>query len=516
MADNRGLGPNPKNTYLTCEHVPSLSYYNMYYRVVCTVLLTCVFCGVFPCCTHPRAWSLPVSGMKKECMSQTQNNCSGGTIAWVAPDSIADALQLHPGDVVLAVSGLAVRDVIDYRFALADEYVELLVRTDDGDVLFEIEKECDDDLGIEFVHPLFDRERTCWNACPFCFVAQMPAGMRQSLYLKDDDYRLSFLYGNFITLTNLREEDWERIAAQHLSPLYISVHATDRTLRSILLGRSLVPDVRDQIRRLGDSGIQVHTQIVACPGINDGDALEHTIEDLAGLYPTVQSIAVVPVGITRYGMGQTPGPRSVLVQSYTSETAAPVLVSVQRFGNSYRRLIGRRLVYPADEFFLLCGTAVPPASFYDGYPQYFNGVGITRDFFDAWNKANITLPRRVAEQRRVALVCGTLIAPLMHTVAERLNGVDGLDVHVVAVENRFFGERVTVSGLLTGQDVLVALRSHEFDLVLLPRVMFDFEGVRTLDDYSVHTIEEELAVPVIRVDSPQDLVRCFNAEIWAT
>lgn len=443
-------------------------------------------------------------------MSQSQNNGSGGTIAWIAPDSIAEALHLHPGDVVLAVSGMPVRDVIDYRFAIADEYIELLVRTDDGDILFEIEKECDDDLGIEFVQPLFDRERTCWNACAFCFVAQMPVGMRQSLYLKDDDYRLSFLYGNFITLTNLREEDWQRIAEQHLSPLYISVHATDRELRSVLLGRTRVSDVCDQIRRLGDSGILVHTQIVACPGINDGDVLVQTIEDLGVLYPIVQSIAVVPVGITRYGLDRTLGPGSVLLQSYTPDTAASVLDVVQHVGNNYRRSIGRRLVYPADEFFLLSGTAVPSASFYDGYPQYFNGVGITRDFFDVWNEAHIGLPCKVAERLRIALVCGTLIAPLMQTVADRLNDVDGLDVHVVAVENRFFGERVTVSGLLTGQDVLAVLRFHEFDQILLPRVMFDFEGVRTLDDYSVHTIEEELAVPVIIVDSPYDLVQCFN------
>src|SRR5262245_17556528 len=225
---------------------------------------------------------------------------AGGPVASVTPGSIAEAIGLLPGDVVVAVGERTLRDVIDYRFAIADERVELRVRRADDETIYEIEKDADEDLGIEFVEPLFDRLRTCNNKCPFCFLTQMPKGMRKSLYLKDDDYRLGFLYGNFVTLTNLKEEDWQRIEEQHLSPMYVSIHATDRALRATLLGKLDVPDVLDQIRRFGRMGIAVHTQVVALPGINDGAALHESIRALAALHPTVQTIAVVPVGLTKY------------------------------------------------------------------------------------------------------------------------------------------------------------------------------------------------------------------------
>src|SRR5690349_87971 len=224
----------------------------------------------------------------------------GGAVASIVPGSIAAELGLLPGDMILAVGQQQLRDVIDYRFAIADERIELLVRRDDQETIYEIEKDPDEDLGIEFVEPLFDRLRTCNNKCPFCFLTQMPKGMRKSLYLKDDDYRLGFLYGNFVTLTNLKEEDWQRIEEQHLSPMYVSIHSTDRALRAVLLGKPDVPDVLDQIRRMGTMGIVVHAQIVATPGLNDGAALHQSIGDLAALYPVVQTIAVVPVGLTKY------------------------------------------------------------------------------------------------------------------------------------------------------------------------------------------------------------------------
>src|SRR4051794_14057811 len=224
----------------------------------------------------------------------------GGAVASIAPGSIAADLGLLPGDLILAVGKQRLRDVIDYRFATADERIELLVRRDDQETIYDIEKDLDEDLGIEFVEPLFDRLRTCNNKCPFCFLTQMPKGMRKSLYLKDDDYRLGFLYGNFVTLTNLTEDDWQRIEEQHLSPMYVSIHATDRALRAVMLGKPDVPNVLDQIRRFGELGIDVHTQIVALPGINDGAALHESIQQLAALHPIVQTIAVVPVGLTKY------------------------------------------------------------------------------------------------------------------------------------------------------------------------------------------------------------------------
>ncbi len=224
----------------------------------------------------------------------------GGVIAAVAPGSIAAELGLCPGDTLVSIGGLRLRDVIDYRFAIAEEHIELVVRRGADELLIDVEKDPDDELGIEFVEPLFDRLRTCNNKCPFCFLTQMPKGLRKSLYLKDDDYRLGFLYGNFVTFTNLDEGDWQRIEEQRLSPQYISVHATDRALRAVLLGKPDVPDVLGQLARLGRAGIQAHTQIVALPGINDGAVLQRSIAELADAWPIVQTIAVVPVGLTRY------------------------------------------------------------------------------------------------------------------------------------------------------------------------------------------------------------------------
>src|SRR6266496_4251450 len=365
---------------------------------------------------------------------------AGGTIAEIGRGSIADDLGLLPGDVVLAVGDRRLRDVIDYRFATADERIELLVRRDDQETIYEIEKDPDEDLGIGFVEPLFDRLRTCNNKCPFCFLTQMPKGMRKSLYLKDDDYRLGFLYGNFVTLTNLTEDDWRRIEMQHLSPMYVSIHATDRALRAVMLGKPDVPDVLDQIRRFGELGIDVHTQIVALPGINDGAALHESIQQLAALHPIVQTIAVVPVGLTKYRFeGKRPQtiraaihvhetsdwidtnwerqplwdeatkderrktkddasfvlrPSSFVAEDlghcarqivatdvpmrcYRPDEAARVIDMVEPYQQDFRSKLGVGLVYASDEFYLLSGRAMPPADAYDGMPQYSNGIGMT-------------------------------------------------------------------------------------------------------------------------------------------
>lgn len=481
-------------------------------------------------------------------------------ISQIVPGSIAAELGLKPGDVVVAVGDLRLRDVIDYRFAVAEEEIELLVRGSQGEMVYVIEKDPDEDLGIEFTEPLFDRLRTCNNKCPFCFLTQMPKGMRKTLYLKDDDYRLSFLYNNFVTLTNLNEADWQRIEQQRLSPMNVSIHATDRGLRAVLLGKSDVPDVLAQIRRLGAAGITVHTQVVACPGVNDGAALHRTVQDLAALYPAVQSIAVVPVGLTKFRfMGKRPqtiraaiqvhetpewidtnwerqplwseappagaplhdpelgfcsrlgAATDVPLRCYTPAEAAQVIDLLQPYTERFARELGLHLVYPSDEFYILCERELPPADFYDGMPQYSNGVGMTRDFLDLWAKAQRRLPARIAQPTSLALVCGTLIAPVMQRVADRLNRVAGLAVQVLPVVNQFFGETVTVSGLLTGQDVVPALRASGCERAVLPRVMFDHQGVRTIDEYSPQRIAEEAGLPVMVAGDPDELVRSIRA-----
>ena len=502
---------------------------------------------------------------------------AGGTIAEVASGSIAAELGLLPGDIVVAAGDRRLRDVIDYRFAMAEARVELLVRRGEEETIFEIEKDLDEDLGIAFVEPLFDRLRTCNNKCPFCFLTQMPKGLRRSLYLKDDDYRLGFLYGNFVTLTNLTEDDWQRIGEQHLSPMYVSIHATDRALRAVLLGKPDVPDVLEQIRRLGALGATVHTQIVALPGLNDGAALHQSISSLAALYPIVQTIAVVPVGLTKYRfegkrpqsiraaieVHETPewidanwerqplweslvsspspvvssqvqrttdhGPRTtdittelghcarqivatdVPMRCYRPDEAARVIDVLEPYQARFRHELGVGLAYPSDEFYLLCGRELPPAAAYDGMPQYSNGIGMTRDFLDEWAKAQRRLPARMPRPTELTLVCGTLIAPVLQQVVERLNRIVDLRANLLPLVNQFFGETVTVSGLLMGQDVVPALASSGAQRALLPRVMFDHTGARTLDEYTLDRIASESGVPVAVVGEPSELVRYIQA-----
>ena len=505
-------------------------------------------------------------------------NAAGGIIARVERSSTAEELGLQPGDVIMAVNDVPLRDVIDYRFAIADEEIELLVQRGDEQTLFEIEKEADDDLGIDFVEPLFDRVRTCNNKCPFCFLTQMPKGMRRSLYLKDDDYRLGFLYGNFVTLTNLKEDDWQRIEQQHLSPMYVSTHATDRALRAVLLGKADVPDVLEQIRRFERLGITVHTQIVAVPGLNDGAALHQSIRDLAALYPTVQTIAVVPVGLTKYRFdgkrpqsikaaihvhetpewinenwerqplwdeaiangglkiensvsGSGKDRSSVLnplsselghcarqivstdipLRTYRADEAVQVVDLIEQYQEQYRNELGVSLVFPSDEFYILAKREMPAADRYDGMPQYSNGVGMTRDFLDGWARAQRRLPARLPRPAQVTLACGTLISPVLQRVVDRLNRIEHLTASLLPITNQFFGEMVTVSGLLMGQDVVPALRESGAERVLLPRVMFDHTGTRTLDEYSPERIAAESGMPVAVAGEPEEVVRYIRA-----
>jgi putative radical SAM enzyme (TIGR03279 family) len=409
----------------------------------------------------------------------------GGIVVAVREGSIAEELGLQLGDVLISINGHVLRDVIDYRFYGAEEELELIVERDGERIAYQVERGYDQELGIEFAEPTFDGLRLCNNRCEFCFFQGLPPGMRRSLYIKDDDYRYSFLFGNFITLTNLAEDDWARLAEQRLSPLYVSVHATDLALRRRILGNPAAPDITDQLKRLGSLGIQVHAQIVLIPGLNDGQHLARTVADLAALYPTVQSIAIVPLGLTKY--------HRCSFRLYRPEEAGPILAQIAAWQREYRRQHGLNLVYASDEWYLLAGLEVPPAEEYDGFPQLENGVGLTRMLLDE----ELRVSGLEFWVRKVTLVCGTLIAPLLKNMAAELAGRTGLEIKVVPVVNDFFGPTVTVSGLLTGRDVIEALRGrHLGDLVFLPRAMFDASGKRTLDDMSPAAIEERLGVRV--------------------
>jgi putative radical SAM enzyme (TIGR03279 family) len=412
-----------------------------------------------------------------------------GRVREVTPSSLAARAGLRPGDCLLAINGRRVRDVIDVQFLAGDDSLELAYRRGQRTLSRAVRRRFGDPLGLEFAEPVFDGLRECNNHCPFCFVKQMPAGLRPTLYVQDDDYRYSFLHGSFVTLTNLTEADWDRLAEQRLSPLYVSVHATESALRERLLGHRDAPSIMDQLRRLADLGITIHAQIVVLPGINDGPALERTITDLAGLCPAVASIGVVPVGLTRFQRGPA--------RRHTPEEAEALLEQVQPWHNAHRRERGIGLLYASDEWYLLAGRPIPPAAYYDDFPQLENGIGLTRLLLEEWEERREEVERRPWTKAPMALVCGTLIAPVLRELISDLAKRSGAALELVVVENRFFGPLVTVSGLLTAGDVVAALRENgrSWSRIILPRSMFDSEGLVTLDDGTLEEIGRAAGAP---------------------
>ncbi|MDT8901202.1 DUF512 domain-containing protein [Anaeroselena agilis] len=402
---------------------------------------------------------------KRPQVPEERKTLTKGTICRVADDSIAAELGLRPGDALLAVNGEPVSDIIDLSFALADENVELLVARQNGEEeLFAIEKDYDQDLGLEFESAVFDRVRPCANNCVFCFVDQMPPGMRESLYIKDDDYRLSFLYGNFITLTNLSPRDFARIRRLHLSPLYVSVHATDGDLRASLLGNPRAKNIMARLRELSDSGIELHTQVVLCPGLNDGPVLERTVADLFALAPGVLSLAIVPVGLTRHREKCRP------LRCFTPDEARAVIAAVSAWQSRCRAETGSTFVYLADEFYLAAGLPIPEYDHYDDFPQLENGVGIVRSFLAEWEET--AAPKEgYATPRRIDVVCGVSASAVLAPLIAGLS-LKNLTIRLVTAVNAFFGPSVTVTGLLTGADIIAALRDADSpsDGVIIPGV----------------------------------------------
>jgi putative radical SAM enzyme (TIGR03279 family) len=425
----------------------------------------------------------------------------GLKIAGIEPGGIASEVGMEVGDEIISVNSSPVTDYLAYRYLIASEEVTLLIKKKSGGIAeIEIEKDEDDDLGI-IAPPM--RVRACNNRCVFCFVEQMPRGLRRSLYLKDEDYRHSFLYGNYVTLTTMKDEDYARIIRERLSPLYVSVHATDDELRRFLLGNCKAPSILEGIKKLTDGGIVLHTQAVIAPGINDGAALIKTTEDLAAFYPKVQSLAVVPVGLTKHREKLYP------LRTFTKNEAVRLLEGLEPLRKKYRRKFGVSFVYPSDEFYLRGQWPFPPVKEYDGYPQIDNGVGLVRDFLDELKKAiktstfslrkGSTAKRNGAEN--LILITGKSFEPILKEIAKEIEAkVKNLKLRVLPVKNNLFGEKVTVTGLLSGNDIIAALKGKKADAAIIPSItMRDGAGV-FLDDLTPEDIERETGLKIIMTE----------------
>lgn len=409
----------------------------------------------------------------------------------IVPGSIAEEIGLAAGDSLLSVNGEPVRDLIDYQLQIGAENILLEILRADGERLdAEIEKDAEDDLGLELEHP---EPTQCGNNCLFCFVHQLPKGMRPTLYVKDEDYRFSFLYGSYVTLTNVGEEEIRRIIDQKLSPLYVSVHATDEEIRGRLLGGES-PPILDILRRLVSAGIEIHAQIVLCPGINDGDEMVRTIQDLYALHPRLRSLAVVPVGLTGYRE------RLPRLRVPSTEEARDILQTIHLQQELCLKQGGSRFVFAADELYLKADAPFPPLAEYEELSQMENGVGLI-PLFRA--EAEEALEEADAMQApAVTLVTGRAPADELRAFAGRLSRKTGVGIDVIAVDNDFFGGAVTVSGLLCGRDLIGQLKGRmRGEVLFVPDVMLKEGEELFLDDVGVEDLESELGLPVMVVDS---------------
>lgn len=419
-----------------------------------------------------------------------------GRIMGVAAGSIAEEVGIAAGDVLQGIDGHPIMDLLDYQYYSQDQNISLEIKKPDGeDWLIEIEKDEGEDLGIFFEGVIFDRMKRCRNRCVFCFVDQLPGKMRKTLYVKDDDYRYSFLQGNFITLTNLKKADWEKLIKLHLSPLYVSVHCLNPQRRACMLNNPRAADIKLQLQRLYDAGIEVHTQVVLCPGINDGKVLQETIEGLAAFYPSVRSVGIVPVGLT--------GHRDKLaaLQPVSEKQAAELIKEIDAYQKSFRSQFDIGFVYLADEFYIKTGWDIPPAAYYDDYQQIENGIGLARQMLDELDGIQGHLPK-AAPPGEYIIATGKAAAPVLNMVVQRLQKIRGIKLELLIVPNHYFGGMVTVAGLITGSDIIKALGDkHRGRNIILPRVMLKESSDLFLDNLTVGQIEEQSGAMIKVVES---------------
>uniref|UniRef100_UPI004056853D DUF512 domain-containing protein n=1 Tax=Agathobacter sp. TaxID=2021311 RepID=UPI004056853D len=467
-------------------------------------------------------------------------------IETITPGSIAEEMELKPGDELISINGKEIEDVFDFHYLVNDGYLEVVIRKPDGEEWeLEIEKEYDEDLGIAFANGLMDDYKSCTNKCIFCFIDQMPPGMRETLYFKDDDSRLSFLQGNYVTLTNMKDEDVDRIIYYHLAPINISVHTTNPELRCKMLHNRFAGEALKKIDRLYEAGLEMNGQIVLCKGVNDKEELERTISDLANYLPHMQSLSVVPVGLTKYRDGLYP------LEPFTKEDALAVIATIEKWQNICMEKHGVHFVQASDEWYLLAELPIPEEERYDGYIQLENGVGMLRllltefeealesyrqqgeevrkqsknrsecksrsetnkntGISDVYKKeAQADAESPVPAKHKATLVTGRLAAPFIKEMAGKcMEQFPEREIEVVPIRNDFFGEMITVSGLITAQDMIAQLKGRDLgDYIAIPCNMLRMGERVFLDDLSIEDVENALQVKIVIVKSSgQDLLQ---------
>ncbi len=430
----------------------------------------------------------------------------------ITPGSIAEEMEIEAGDVLVSINGKEIEDVFDFHYVVNDEYLELLIRKANGEEWeLEIEKEYDEDLGIEFENGLMDDYKSCTNKCIFCFIDQMPPGMRETLYFKDDDSRLSFLQGNYVTLTNMKDKDLDRIIQYHMGPINISVQTTNPELRCMMLHNRFAGDALKKIDKLFEAGIPMNGQIVLCKGVNDGEELERSIRDLTKYLPCMESVSVVPVGLSKYRDGLYP------LEPFTKEDAIQVIDTIEKWQKKCLEEHDLHFIHASDEWYMLAERPLPEEYSYDGYLQLENGVGMMRllinEFAEAMEEALAepgykeevmqVLNKEFDGHHKVSLMTGRLAAPFLRQMAEDfMVNFPGYEVEVVDIRNDFFGERITVSGLITAQDLIAQAKEKNLgNSIAIPCNMLRSGERVFLDDQTVEDVQNALQVPVIIVKS---------------
>lgn len=431
----------------------------------------------------------------------------------ILPNSLAEELGIEVGDIILSINGTEVKDIIDFRFLMSDEYVEIEVQKPDGEVWdIEAEKDIEEELGVEFDMAIMDKAKRCSNNCMFCFIDQLPKGMRDTLYFKDDDSRLSFLQGNFVTLTNMKEEDIDRIIRYRISPINVSVHTTNPELRVKMLNNRFAGNILDRLKRLAEAQIHINAQIVTIPDVNNGEELLNTINDLYSLYPSVQNVAAVPIGITKYREGLRK------VNTFDKDSAKKEIANVRAFQEKALKEIGKPFIRLSDEFYITAEEEIPSAEFYDGYNQIEDGIGMVRLLRDTIKEDIKKLTK--TGRGSFSMVIGALAYDEIDTVANMIkNANNNIKIDTYKIINNYFGDTITVAGLLTGTDIIDQIKDKiNTKYLIMSSNMFrkgyelaDNDEQIMLDDYKVKDLEEKLDVKIIICDyTGEDLIDLIN------